>query len=68
MSRHDVIERIAATAARVPTLDLARSICPIDPCPAVLNGMIVYRDSHHLTATFAVALGPVLDRGLAPYL
>lgn len=68
MSGHGVIEQIAAAAAQVPTIDLAPAVCPSDPCPAVLDDMIVYRDSHHLTATFAAALGPVLDGALAPYL
>jgi peptidoglycan/LPS O-acetylase OafA/YrhL len=68
LSGHGTIERIAATEAGVPTIDLAPATCPGSPCPAVLDGMIVFRDSHHLTATFAVALGPVLDRAVRPYL
>jgi peptidoglycan/LPS O-acetylase OafA/YrhL len=68
LSGHGAIERVAATAADVPTLDLAPAICPADPCPAVIDDMIVFRDSHHLTATFAAALAPVVARGLAPYL
>jgi hypothetical protein len=30
----------------------------------VTNGMIVYRDEHHLTATFSRWLAPALDRAL----
>jgi peptidoglycan/LPS O-acetylase OafA/YrhL len=67
LSAHGVIERIAANAADVPTVDLAPAICPASPCAAVVGGMIVWRDSHHLTATFAAALGPVLNRGLARF-
>ena len=68
LSGHGTIERIAATVAGVPTLDLAPAVCPASPCPAVLDDMIVFRDSHHLTATFSAALGPVLDRALRPFL
>ena len=39
-------------------------ICPYDPCPVVLNGMIVYRDSFHITATFAESLAPELEARL----
>jgi hypothetical protein len=62
------MERRAAAAAGVPLIDLAYSICPADPCPAVVNKMIVYRDYHHLTAIFSRSLGPELERQLAPLL
>ena len=29
--------------------------------------MIVYRDNHHLTATFSASLAPALHAALAPY-
>jgi hypothetical protein len=34
----------------------------------VINGMIVFRDQHHLTATFSASLGPVLDQKLVAIL
>jgi len=37
-------------------IDLSDAICPWDSCPVVLNGMIIFRDNHHLTATFAASL------------
>jgi hypothetical protein len=58
---HGVIERKAADQAGVPLIDLAGRICP-DDCPAVIDNMIVFRDSHHLTATFSRSLGPDLQR------
>ena len=33
-------------------------------CPVVRDGIIVFRDHHHLTATFARSLAPALDRAL----
>jgi peptidoglycan/LPS O-acetylase OafA/YrhL len=62
-----VREAIAAEAAGAGTLDLISSICPAIPCQVVRNGMIVYRDNHHLTATFSAALAPDLDAALRPY-
>ena len=31
-------------------------VCPVDPCPAVIGRYLVYRDTHHLTTTYALAL------------
>ncbi|MDP8904551.1 MAG: acyltransferase [Chloroflexota bacterium] len=62
MSGHGVLEKAAAEAARVPLVDLANHVCVAKPCPAVVDKMIVYRDRHHLTATFARSLGPELKR------
>ena len=58
-------ERVAAKLSGGTVLNLGRAICggPGD-CPVVRDGMIVYRDSHHLTATFARSLAPALDRAL----
>jgi hypothetical protein len=60
------IESVAAKQADVPTVDLRQWVCVGDPCPAVVNGMVVYRDHHHLTATFSRSLAPALDALLAP--
>ena len=47
-------------------IDPVPLVCPDDPCRAVTpEGVITYRDSHHLTATYArslaVGLGELLD-------
>ena len=34
-------------------------------CPPIIGNVIVYRDAHHLTATYAESLGPALRRRLA---
>jgi peptidoglycan/LPS O-acetylase OafA/YrhL len=68
LSGHGLVERAAARRADVATIDLYPDICPASSgttCPAVVDGMIVYRDYHHLTATFAASLAPGLDRALA---
>jgi peptidoglycan/LPS O-acetylase OafA/YrhL len=62
-------EAVASKAAGVPLIDLSGSICPGGgACPVVINGMIVFRDQHHLTATFARSLGPVLDQRIVAIL
>jgi hypothetical protein len=57
---HRVLERAAVQESGASLIDLSDAICPTDPCPVVLDGMIVYRDSFHLTATFAASLAPQL--------
>jgi hypothetical protein len=57
-------ERAAAQAANAALLDFTRVLCDRHGCPAVSDGMIRYRDDHHLTATFARSLAPMLDRAL----
>ncbi|HET8953621.1 MAG TPA: hypothetical protein VFN44_24070 [Solirubrobacteraceae bacterium] len=39
-------------------------LCLEDLCPAVIGGVLVYRNSGHLTASFAATLGPWLGRRL----
>jgi len=51
---------------RVWLLDLNDAICPGSRCPAVIGGVLVYRDTNHLTATYARSLGALLDERLQP--
>jgi peptidoglycan/LPS O-acetylase OafA/YrhL len=56
-------------AAKVPgvtVIDLNDAICPTDVCAAVIGGVLVYRDSNHLTDTYARTLGPRLQNQLGP--
>ncbi|MGD0015603.1 MAG: SGNH hydrolase domain-containing protein, partial [Bryobacteraceae bacterium] len=55
-------EAIAVRATGAGLVDLTEAICPgTGDCPVVMNGMIMFRDGHHLTATFSASLGAVLD-------
>jgi hypothetical protein len=65
---HLAIESRAANQAGIPLVDIAGKICSTDPCPAVVNKMIIYRDYHHLTATFSRSLTRALERRLEPLL
>ena len=57
---------VAATYREVSTLDFTDQFCDRTSCPAVKNGIIVYRDSDHITDEFARSLSPVLTRKLVP--
>jgi hypothetical protein len=59
-----VRERVAAEDAAATLVDLSDAICPGDPCQAVIGDMIVQRDDHHLTATFAESLAGLLEAAL----
>jgi peptidoglycan/LPS O-acetylase OafA/YrhL len=62
--RYLKLEKTATDDSGARLINLSDDICPGDPCPAVLNRMIVYRDVHHLTATFALSLAPELEAAL----
>ena len=62
------IERAATKATGAGLIDLTKRVCRADPCPVVVDGMIVFRDLRHLTATFSRSLAPDLDRSLAAIL
>jgi peptidoglycan/LPS O-acetylase OafA/YrhL len=62
-------EKAAAKATGAGLIDLTAAVCPgTGRCPVVINNMIVWRDEHHLTATFATSLGPVIDAQLVAIL
>jgi peptidoglycan/LPS O-acetylase OafA/YrhL len=62
-------EQKAAEATGAALIDLTSAICPgTGNCPVVINNMIVWRDQHHLTATFSTSLGPVIDEQLTAIL
>ena len=45
-------------------LDLSRYFCAGDYCSPGVGGVFVYRDAHHLTATFARTLTPYLAEAM----
>ena len=63
-----VREKRAAAISGAGLVDLIPSICPAMPCQVIRNGLIVYRDNHHLTATFSRSLAPNLGLALEQYL
>ena len=62
-------ERIAAKRSSGAFIDFGRVICGrASGCPVVSNGMIVFRDTHHLTATYSRWLASAMDRALTKIL
>ena len=46
--------------------DLSKAICNERICPAVRSNLIVWRDKHHITNTYAKALSPLFNALLIP--
>ncbi len=62
-------ERAAAEGlANVHFLDLSDLICPGTSCPAILHGLVVYRDENHLAGKFAQSLAPMMRARLVQLL
>ncbi len=59
-------EEAAAGLTGVRLIDLNDWICPADRCAPVIGGVLVWRDAHHLTATYAATLAPMLNTALKP--
>lgn len=55
---NEIIYKVALELG-APLIDLTNEICDLATCPVEKNSLIVYRDSHHLTATFAMTLAPL---------
>jgi hypothetical protein len=61
---HTAAEGAVAAARHVTFFDPVPLVCPSDPCPVVLGRILVYRDTHHFTATFSRTLAPYLAAAL----
>lgn len=57
----------AAKATNTPIIDLTGYFCTSE-CAPIIGDVLVYRDSHHITATFSRSLTPVLSARLVPLL
>jgi hypothetical protein len=49
-------------SSRVKVIDLTNRFCDRRWCYPVIGGALVWKDKHHITATFAKTLGPTLSR------
>ncbi len=54
-------ERRVSAGSGATFIDPSGWLCPTEPCPAVIGRVLVYRDAHHMTTTFATALAPYLE-------
>ena len=59
-------ERQVAERAGATFIDPTEWLCPSVPCPAIVGGLLVYRDGGHMTRTFSTALAPYLSAVLPP--
>lgn len=57
---------ITASRTRVPLIDVTHAICATETCEPVVGNVLVWRDSHHLTAEYARSLVPELTQQLQP--
>ena len=62
------VERAVTDAAHVPYIDLTDHLCTAELCAPILGSILVYRDSHHLTATASAQLGEPLAQAMRPLL
>jgi hypothetical protein len=66
-SRHRRREVEAARLTGASLVDLSGATCPTDPCPPIIGTTLVYRDHHHLTATFAISLAGDFEAALPAF-
>lgn len=64
LDRPDPLLAAARKTEGVSIVDFRNSICPEQMCPAVIGNVIVWRDNHHLTATYSRSLAPAMERRL----
>ncbi len=64
--RHLRRETEAARLTGASLVDMSDIVCPSDPCPPIIGSTLVYRDHHHLTATFVVSIAQDLYAALPP--
>ena len=64
LTRHLARDGRAADLLGATLVDPALWLCDESDCPAVIDDTIVYRDDHHLTATMARRLAPLLAPAL----
>lgn len=60
----EAVRAFKAAGGRAGVIDLTDYYCTETTCPAVIGGVLVYRDTTHITATWATSLEPYLERGL----
>ncbi|WP_459958950.1 acyltransferase family protein [Nocardia sp. IFM 10818] len=61
----DPAEEPAAAYPNIYPLDLSNAICRSDRCRVAEGNVLIYRDEHHLTASYVRSLAPELGRQIA---
>lgn len=63
-ARQNFDYRAARQVKKVRIIDPVPVFCPKRPCQVVDGGTLIYRDSYHITATYARSIAPWLGRKL----
>ena len=58
----DVFAQAAAPLPGVRVVDMSDALCGKETCSAIVGNIIVWRDYHHMTATYALSLAPYLAK------
>ncbi len=66
--RRDPVLILSDTHPDIGALKMSQHLCDDKTCKVIIDGMIVYKDAHHLTARFAKSLAKKLGAELAPFL
>ncbi|MDO9395924.1 MAG: acyltransferase family protein [Herbiconiux sp.] len=61
-------EESAAAELGVPYIDMTSFLCSAQECDPIIDNVLVYRDGHHLTASFSERISPALGDKLASLL
>ncbi|MCR2814062.1 MULTISPECIES: acyltransferase family protein [Microbacterium] len=64
LARTDGNAEAAALVPNAELVDLTEFYCDENVCPPVIGNVLVYRDAHHVTATWARTLVPYLEQGI----
>ena len=57
----DTIELASSRVPGVSVIDMNDLLCAKNTCSPVVGNLVVFRDKHHLTKTYALALAPYLE-------
>lgn len=63
-SIRQAMARAVTSHPTMKTIDLNPYVCPDGICAALRDGIVVYRDQQHITATFSARLAPALGTAL----
>ena len=64
----EALEADSARAVGATVIDLNDYLCDIDRCGMIVGATLIYRDEHHLTATFSTLLAEPLWSSIEPLL
>lgn len=62
LDRPDAMRAAVDAIPAIDWIDLRHLVCPDGRCPAVIGNVVVWRDNHHLTATYSRSLGGEMQR------